>query len=52
MGVDPFRTGRRYSFDVVRAANPIANDALLALGVVSVGIAYVVGAAIAGSMPG
>lgn len=52
MGVDPFRTGRRRSLDVVRAANPIANDALLALGVVSVGVAYVVGAAIAGSMPG
>lgn len=52
MGVDPFRNGRRRSLDVTRAANPIANDALLALGVVSVGVAYVLGAAIAGSIPG
>ena len=52
MGVDPLRTGRRCSLDVARAANPIANDALLALGAVAVGVAYVVGAVIAGSMPG
>jgi len=43
MGVEPFRDGRRYSYDVVRAANPIANYALLALGVLAAGAALVVG---------
>lgn len=40
MGVEPYRDCRRYSFDVVRAVNPIANYPLLVLGVVAVIIAY------------
>ena len=33
MGVDPWMNGRRISYDVTRAANPVANYALLAGGV-------------------
>ena len=43
MGVDPFLTGERVSYEVTRAANPIANYTLLALGVVAAVVA--VGAA-------
>ncbi len=43
MGVDPFLTGERVSYEVTRAANPIANYALLALGVMAIFLA--VGAA-------
>lgn len=43
MGIEPFRNGRRYSFDLVKAANPIANYVLLALGIAAVGLAFVVG---------
>lgn len=39
MGVEPFGDGRHYSYDVVRAANPIANYALLGLGVLTVAVA-------------
>lgn len=46
MGVEPYRDGRNYSYDVAKAANPLANYALLAVGVLSVGIAYVVGATV------
>jgi inner membrane protein len=48
MGVEPFWDGRHYSFDLVKAANPIANYLLLALGVLAVGIAYIVGVTVAG----
>jgi inner membrane protein len=48
MGVEPYRDGRRYSFDIVRAANPIANYLLLTLGIVAVALAYIVGATVAG----
>ena len=33
MGVEPFRDNRRYSADLVQSANPVANYALLVLGV-------------------
>jgi inner membrane protein len=43
MGVEPFGDdGPHYSADMVKAANPIANYLLLALGVVAVGLAFVV----------
>jgi inner membrane protein len=48
MGVEPFRNGRRYSFDLVRAANPIANYLLLGIGVVAIALAYVVGTGVSG----
>lgn len=51
MGVEPFRDGRRYSYDVARAANPLANYALLALGVVAVALGYGLGAAVAALAP-
>lgn len=38
-GVDPFRRGDRISYDVARARNPIANYALLAIGVVACAVA-------------
>lgn len=48
MGVAPFGDGgRRYSYDVARAANPLANYALLALGVLAVAVGYGLGAAVA-----
>jgi len=50
MGIEPFRNGRRYSLDVVKAANPIGNYLLLALGVVAVGLAFVVGTTVAGTV--
>ncbi|RQH00973.1 metal-dependent hydrolase [Natrarchaeobius oligotrophus] len=39
MGVDPFLTGNRYSLSVTPAANPVANYALLCLGIVAVVLA-------------
>jgi inner membrane protein len=48
MGVEPFRDGRHYSFDPVKAANPIGNYLLLGIGVVAVALAYVVGVTVAG----
>lgn len=50
MGVEPFRNGRRYSFDLVRAANPIANYALLGVGVVAVALAYAAGTTASGAI--
>jgi inner membrane protein len=46
MGVEPYRDGRHYSYDVAKAANPLANYALLAVGVLAVGVAYVAGATV------
>jgi len=43
MGVKPFRNGRQYSLDLVKAANPIANYLLLAVGIGAVGLAGFVG---------
>nr|WP_245681252.1 metal-dependent hydrolase [Halorientalis regularis] len=45
-GIRPFAPVRddRYTFDIAKAANPIANYALLAAGVVASGAALVVGA--------
>ncbi len=48
MGVEPFNDDRHYSYDVTRAANPVANYVLLGLGVVAIGVAYVVGVGVAG----
>ena len=48
MGVEPFRNGRRYSYDLVRASNPVANYLLLALGIVVVAVAAGVGSTLAG----
>ena len=39
--------GREYCFDVAAAVNPLANYALLALGVVAPGVAFVLGSAAA-----
>ena len=36
MGIDPFRTGTRYTLSLTRAANPIANLVLLMLGVIAI----------------
>lgn len=48
MGVEPFGDdGPHYSLDLVRAANPIANYALLVAGAVAVGLAWIVGSAVA-----
>jgi len=49
MGVRPLEPvdGREYCFDVARAANPLANYALLAIGVVAAGVAFVAGSAVA-----
>ncbi|CCQ33866.1 membrane-bound metal-dependent hydrolase (DUF457) [Halorhabdus tiamatea SARL4B] len=48
MGVEPFAPVRddHYSYDVARAANPIANYGLLALGIAASGVALVVGNAL------
>ncbi|WP_049941290.1 metal-dependent hydrolase [Halorhabdus utahensis] len=44
MGVEPFAPVRNdhYSYDVARAANPIANYGLLVLGIIATGIALAV----------
>jgi inner membrane protein len=47
MGVEPFHDGRHYSYDVTRAANPVANYVLLGLGIVAVVVAYAVGVGVA-----
>jgi inner membrane protein len=47
MGVKPFRDERHYSFDLVRAANPIANYLLLVIGILAVVLAYVAGVTMA-----
>jgi inner membrane protein len=47
MGVEPFRNGRRYSFDLAKASNPIANYLLLGLGIAAVAIAGALGTAVA-----
>lgn len=47
MGVEPFDDGRRYSYSVARASNPLANYALLALGVLAVAVGYGLGSAVA-----
>lgn len=36
MGVEPFRNGKRYSLDLVKAANPVANFLLFGLGILTV----------------
>ncbi|WP_049941261.1 metal-dependent hydrolase [Halorhabdus utahensis] len=48
MGVEPYAPVRddHYSYDVARAANPIANYGLLALGIAASGVALVVGNAL------
>lgn len=53
MGVEPFAPVRNdhYSYDVARAANPIANYALLILGVIASGLALVAGNAITSVLP-
>ncbi|WP_135666986.1 metal-dependent hydrolase [Halorhabdus rudnickae] len=53
MGVEPFAPVRddHYSYDVARAANPIANYALLVLGVIALGLALVAGNAITSVLP-
>ncbi|MXV61620.1 metal-dependent hydrolase [Natronorubrum sp. JWXQ-INN-674] len=38
-GVEPFLDDRHYSYDIARAANPIANYGLLAFGVLVTGLA-------------
>jgi len=48
MGVTPFRNGKKYSFDVARAANLVANYGLLALGAIAAGGVAVIAAAITG----
>lgn len=48
MGVEPFNDGRHYSYDVTRAANPVANYVLLGLGVGAIVVASVVGIGVAG----
>ncbi|CCQ33973.1 membrane-bound metal-dependent hydrolase (DUF457) [Halorhabdus tiamatea SARL4B] len=49
MGVEPYAPVRddHYSYDLARAANPIANYALLGVGVITSGLALVAGNAIA-----
>jgi inner membrane protein len=47
MGVEPLGTGGpHYSVGVARAANPLANYGLLALGIVAVAAGVVVGEAV------
>lgn len=48
MGVEPFRNGRRYSFDLAKASNPIANYLLLGLGIAAVALAGALGTAVGG----
>ncbi|WP_136689163.1 metal-dependent hydrolase [Halorhabdus amylolytica] len=52
MGVEPFAPVRDdyYSYDVARAANPIANYALLALGIIASGAALVAGNVISSAL--
>lgn len=52
MGIRPFAPLRddRYSLRLVRAANPLANYALLALGVLLIGAAAAAGTAVAGAL--
>jgi len=45
-GVDPFRSGETITYDVVTAANPIGNAALLLLGAVATALAVGAGVAI------
>ncbi|WP_254766469.1 metal-dependent hydrolase [Salinilacihabitans rarus] len=52
MGVRPFADGRHYSLGVCRAANPIANYALLGVGLAVAVAAYWVGAGIAAVVGG
>jgi inner membrane protein len=47
MGVDPFLTGNRRSFDLVNASNTIANYVLLFLGVAAAGAAAALGTGVA-----
>lgn len=53
MGVEPYAPLRddHYTYDVARAANPIANYVLLALGVIASGLALVAGKAITSALP-
>jgi len=48
MGIEPYAPVRdnHYTYDVARAANPIANYVLLALGIVATGVALAVGNAL------
>lgn len=45
-GVEPFRDERHYSYNVVKAANPLANYALLGLGALLSGVAILLGSAL------
>lgn len=45
-GVEPFEDGRHYSYEIVRAANPIANYLLLGVGGGAALLAVVFGAAL------
>ena len=53
-GVGPFTPwhGRRYTYDVVTAANPIANYVLLGLGLLAVLLAFGAGTALAEAATG
>jgi inner membrane protein len=48
MGVRPLEPvdDREYCLDVAKAANPVANYALLALGILAAGLAFVLGSAV------
>jgi inner membrane protein len=48
MGVEPFRGSQNYSLDVAKAANPIANYLLFAVGIIAVVLAAFVGGVVAG----
>lgn len=50
MGICPFEPLRddKYTLDVVKAANPIANYALLGLGIVASVVAFLAGGAVVG----
>lgn len=48
MGVAPFPNGERYSLDLVKAANPVANYLLLGLGILTAAAGGAVGLAIDG----
>lgn len=50
-GVEPFGDGRHYSYEVARAANPLANYTLLAIGLLAVAVAYALGGAVATLVP-
>jgi len=53
MGIQPWepRSSKKYTLDLVKAANPVANYALLGLGIVAVGVTFVVGAELAAVLP-